>query len=197
MQIDDFTLFHQTRKSNRGGGVAIFVNNGFPAQINPNLSPFVDNIIESITVDIMLKKKKITVCSLYRPPNNSSNSTDRFFTEFGSLLNSMYRNDCPYFLLTDSNFNLINIHNCPNSSNYMEICHNNGFFQHIQKATRISGVHFSLIDHIFTKNVTSSATTGTLLSDISDHFFTFIALSNLKTRSPQREIKKGTFPPLT
>ena len=66
--------------------------------------------------------------------------------------------------------------------------HNNSFLQLVRKATRIQGKHFSLIDHICVKNDQNPYLTGTLISDISDHFFNFISLSSTK-KSTQNSTK--------
>ena len=51
VQINDFTFFNSTRKLNRGGGVGIYVRNGFSAKINKQLSPFLENIFECLSID--------------------------------------------------------------------------------------------------------------------------------------------------
>jgi hypothetical protein len=54
---------------------------------------------------------------------------------------------------------------------------NNGFTQCITKATRINNKSFSLIDHILTNSGQGDVVSGTVNSDISDHFVTFVLLS--------------------
>jgi hypothetical protein len=62
----------------------------------------------------------------------------------------------------------------------MDIVTNNGFSQIITKATRIQNNQFSLIDHILTNN-SNIQLTGTIISDISDHFITFVVPNVTKT----------------
>ena len=47
----------------------------------------------------------------------------------------------------------------------------NGFLQLITKATGIQGISISLIDHITTNSLSSKNDVGTIVNDISDHFF--------------------------
>jgi hypothetical protein len=54
---------------------------------------------------------------------------------------------------------------------------NNGFTQCITKATRIVNNSYSLIDHILTNSGQGDVVSGTVISDISDHFVTFVLLS--------------------
>ena len=88
-----------------------------------------------------------------------------------------------YLLFLDSNFNLLNIKHNNHEKTYLETLHNNGFLQLIKKATRIANNSFSLIDHICAKNTNFKITTGTIISNISDHFITFISLSAIPKKN--------------
>ncbi|MBM3938999.1 MAG: hypothetical protein FJ333_10175, partial [Sphingomonadales bacterium] len=71
------------------------------------------------------------------------------------------------------NINLLKILHDNFASNYLNATLLNGFVQLIFKATRIQGKQFGLIDHILTNTTYPSMTSGVIISDISDHFFTF------------------------
>ena len=105
----------------------------------------------------------------------------------------MSRNDTTYLIFSDSNINLLKLNHCKLAQKYLETVHNNGFRQLIQKATRIQGNSYSLIDHILIKNTNLETTTGTIPTDISDHFFTFSALNNTHKQTVQREIALRDF----
>ena len=92
----------------------------------------------------------------------------------------MNKNSSPYFIFSDSNFNLLKLEQCTHSQRYLEVIHNNGFLQYMGKATRIQGVHYSLIDHIYCKNEPGVLTPGTIISDLSDHFINFISVASGK-----------------
>ena len=83
----------------------------------------------------------------------------------------------------DANINLLKINNCTTAARYLETIYSNGFNQKIGKATRIIGDSFSLIDHVLYKTESTNISSGTILSDFSDHFTNFIAIpkSKLKT----------------
>ena len=65
--------------------------------------------------------------------------------------------------------------NCSKTKEYFENSLSHGFLNTITKATRIDGESFSLIDHIFTNKIDRSES-GVILSDITDHFLTFISI---------------------
>ena len=193
VQIKDFTFFCKTRSNCAGGGVGIYVRNEYAAKVNPHLSPFIEKNIESISVEIKFKNRKISITSLYRPPNNSSPDTDLFFDNYENLLNLMNKNDTNYIILTDSNFNLLKLPHCKLSQKYLEITHGNGFLQLIKKATRIQSTSFSLIDHILSKNEKFEMETGVITEDISDHFFTFCSFKEKAPTPKQPTITKRNF----
>jgi hypothetical protein len=89
-------------------------------------------------------------------------------------------------LCLHANINLLKVNNNVNSQLYLETVYSNGFSQQIGKATRINGDSFSLIDHILTKSNDNISRSGVILSDISDHFITFISVKkHVKENVPQ------------
>ena len=78
--------FKLRSSSTQGGGVGIYVKNLLPFKVLPNLSVFIDKVVETIFVEISLpKNKKIIVGSVYRPNSNillsRKNSNFRFFSK--------------------------------------------------------------------------------------------------------------------
>ena len=68
----------------------------------------------------------------------------------------------------------------------MDTIHTNGFVQCIHKATRIQNKSRSLLDHILTNSQSKAISSGSFISDISDHFLTFIQLPlNCKNEKPK------------
>ena len=75
----------------------------------------------------------------------------------------------------------------------MNTCISNGFLQLVCRATRIQNDHFSLIDHILTNTHERALVTGTIVSDISDHFINFVQLDHCKTRTKPKVVSKRSF----
>ncbi len=68
----------------------------------------------------------------------------------------------------------------------------NGFIQLITKATRIQGASRTLIDHILTNSNRDSYKAGVFVTDISDHFITFIELPvNVKPTQIKPVLKRN------
>ncbi|MFN9907579.1 MAG: hypothetical protein ACK56F_15890, partial [bacterium] len=68
---------------------------------------------------------------------------------------------------------------------YMNMLFACGYLQGIFKATRIQNNSKTLIDHIHFNNIRTNIQSGVIISDVSDHFFTFIC--------PQSSNHKPTF----
>jgi hypothetical protein len=93
--------------------------------------------------------------------------------KFSLLWSDLNATNKVFYLFLDANINLLNLH-LPDVSNYMNTILENGFLQTITKATRMHNDSKSLIDHILSNSRNLHFITGTLVSDISDNFFTFI-----------------------
>ena len=193
LKIPHFELILKQRDRGRGGGVGFYIRNDLPKKIINNLSPFIEGVLECLTVEITLSKKKILLTSFYRPPNNSKIATDEFLLNFENLLNTLDRNDFPYFIFGDANINLLKINNCSIAQRYWELFHNNGFTNSIFRASRIQDLTYSLIDHILCRNEPVNTSAGVIPYDLSDHFFTFLTFSLEKTRFVQKITKYRDF----
>jgi hypothetical protein len=58
-------LFYKCRAIGRGGGVGIYVKVGIKATIHPN-TLFMDNVLETLLLDVCLNKKTYVIGSVYR-----------------------------------------------------------------------------------------------------------------------------------
>lgn len=79
LKIENFDLIFKQRSGGRGGGVGFYVRSDLSPKVLNNLSPYIENIFECLTIEITLSKKKINLLTFYRPPNNNKTSTDEFF----------------------------------------------------------------------------------------------------------------------
>jgi hypothetical protein len=98
---------------------------------------------------------------------------ESFQAIFGELLHNLSNRRLPSYVFIDSNIDLLNLH-AEHSKNYLNTILSNGFLQLTMKGTQIKNQSKSLIDQILTSSKCDVFHTGTVVSDISDHFFTFI-----------------------
>ena len=79
------------------------------------------------------------------------------------------------------------------SHQYLNSIFSHGFIQTVSKCTRMQNQSKTLLDHIITNSHNSNFTTGTLLSDISDHFPTFILNSKVRNHAEQKHVNARIF----
>ena len=116
--------------------------------------------------------------------------TNNFLETLDEHLSNLSLLNLKAFAFLDANINLINIDRNQYASMYLDIVHSNSFLQTINKATRIQGNSYSLIDHILINNVDNAkVNTGVVLTEISDHFLTFV-VSNVHKVKPLQTSKK-------
>ena len=125
-------------------------------KVNDELSVFVENEFECLTIELIINRKKLLLSNIYRSPTLSNNlslaeHTDSFINHFDTHLHNLSFLNYDTYVLTDSNINLLKLNHSQTIALYLETIYSNGFLQKVGKATRISGQSYSLIDHILTK----------------------------------------------
>ncbi len=160
-------------------GVGFYVRNGIQAEVIEDLSPFENKIIEALTIRITYPdNKSMLLTSIYRSNGILANVTpsqqlDRFMDKFSQLLSDLSVTQKMSYVFLDSNINILNLHS-PDIAKYLNCIFSKGYLQIIQKATRLQNDAKSLIDHILFNSGDLEICSGTLISDLSDHFFTFV-----------------------
>jgi hypothetical protein len=173
-------LIFKKRHGMRGGGVGFYIRNHLNAQVIDELSPFENKIIEALTIKMSYPDNKhVLLSSVYRSNGPILNVTqnqqiDTFLNNFSELLQNIQSKKLESYVFIDSNIDLLNLRQ-QNAVNYLNIILEKSFLQGISKATRIQNNSKSLIDHILFNSNGTDFLSGTIVSDVSDHFFTFIA----------------------
>ena len=160
----------------RGGGVGFYVRDNLVFRHLPNYSLFIPKIFECLTIEVDLGSGKTTFTSIYRSPSDNSELINEFISKLDQLLFELSSSYQASYICLDSNINSLILPQNPNHLKYFSTISKNGFIQCITKATRIAGNSSSLIDHILINSSLEEITSGTIISDVSDHFFTFLQL---------------------
>jgi sarcosine oxidase/L-pipecolate oxidase len=192
------TSFTSTAQPIEGGGVGFYIKNSITHKLHDDLSPFIDNVFEAITIEAKIHKKTYILSSIYRspnPPHNMTNAlqTTTFISQLDNLLSQLNSKKLNTYLFLDSNLNLLLTNTDATVSNYHDTILNNGYLQTITRATRIHNNHSSLIDHILTNSPSTNTHSGILVSDISDHFFTFTLPDYQKKREAPKTYSARNF----
>jgi hypothetical protein len=113
--------------------------------------------------------------------------------QFSQLLSDINDTKKRSYVFLDANINILQLHSLE-SANYLNCILSKGYLQIITKASRIHNDSKTLIDHVLSNSVGTEICSGTLIGDISDHFFTFVAPCVSPTPKQQhRTVSKRTF----
>jgi hypothetical protein len=159
--------------------VGFYVRKGLNAEIIENLSPFENKIIETLTIRLSYPNNKTVLLScIYRSNGPIANVTaslqlERFMEKFSQLLSELKATNKQSYVFLDSNVNLLQLQQ-QDAANYLNSIFEKGYLQIVTKASRIQNNSRTLIDHILTNSKSLNICSGTLISDVSDHFFTFV-----------------------
>jgi hypothetical protein len=118
------------------------------------------------------------------PNVTQSQQMDRFMDMFATLLSDLKNSNLHSLVFTDSNINLLQLESS-DASNFMNCLFTNGYLQCISKATRFQNNNATLIDQILTNSRELEMYVGTLISDVSDHLFTFVMPHSLTPNNKQ------------
>ena len=148
---DGYSSFLCSRLNQTGGGVALYINETLQPNYLPNKSKCIHNCAEIVTVEVTLATgKKVLVSCVYRAPNTNVDILSDFFLE-------ILRNNRNKTIYLCGDFNIDLLQSDKNNSTL------------ITRPTRITCQSKTLIDNIFTSDVTSHIQSGLLINDTSDH----------------------------
>ena len=188
--IDDLLIegFHPPiiqepfRKSNRGGGLAIYVNERVCEVDDIELidlgqgHPNSDGEFMFVKINECKKvKKSVIIGTVYRSP---SRQPQKFNDLLETVLHTLDRHKNKHILLLgDFNIDLIKHDSDINSQNLIDTTTNYGFIQLISRPTRITDHSASLIDHIYSNKINKVISSSVVTHDISDHLATLCTIS--------------------
>lgn len=126
VQIPNYSFIHHQRSSCRGGGVGFYIRNSISYRIIDELSQFIDEVFESLTIEAKICKRTYHLTSLYRshnPPKNISGQEQmlQFSIYLESLLSGINRKKLNGYIFSDSNINLLNFNSDNTASCYHDL----------------------------------------------------------------------------
>ena len=177
VKIPNYMLISNHQSNCKGGGTAILVQNDILFKSHKDLDIFQEKTIESVFIEISSKSgKKITVGSLYHPPNNTP-------LEFTTKLNEItckikLEKDKEVILGMDHNLDLLKSGTHKSTQLFLEDLLDKNMLPIITRPTRITQNSTTLIDNIFvSEKLYHFFEFAVIISDMSDHL---PALSLLK-----------------
>ncbi len=81
VNIPGYQFVHRHRTANKGGGVGFYIKNAITYKHIAELSTFVDNVFESITIEAKVHNRTYMLSSVYRSPNPPANMSTNTQTQ--------------------------------------------------------------------------------------------------------------------
>ena len=163
-EISNYKSHHVVRHDKKGGGVTVYVLNGYDSFKNQSLS-FTNVYMEQIAVNVKINQTNYLILGLYRIPDSNCNL---FIDHVDELLAN--RNTKNFILAGDMNIDILKKSN--NSINYLNVMFANGFNLCNNLVTRINQENIknsSLIDHIWANTLFNKVESITFDYNLSDH----------------------------
>ena len=192
--INDISLvgFHApftkkpNRVTNRGGGLAIYVNlrvceEEYLELIDIVPDDSVNNFsMECMFLQIKLKltnngQKSYVIGNFYRSPSTNPTSS---LDQLENILTKLDRHKNKHIVLVgDFNIDLLKHEQDNTSQTLINSTIGHGFCQVISRPTRITDHSATLIDHIYSNQIHNICKSGIITHDISDHLATYVNIA--------------------
>ena len=167
----------------KSGGVALLVKRNIQHVCLDEITSRSENY-ETLGIEIETMKEKITIIATYRHPKHEYES----FLEWMKACSDRVNHKNNLVILGDININLLNDDNL-HIVNYKQEILTESWIPCILLPTRVTETTATLIDHIYLRNTRKSSISkieGILVTDISDHFGTFIIFKNSQVLNIER-----------
>jgi len=165
----------QNRRNKHGGGVMTYVHKNIEKYKINSAFNLLDEYNHCLATEITINNITSLILNVYRSP--ASNNIN-FLPLLEEKINKLGNKQC--YILGDFNYNLINLSNHEPTEEYFDMLTQHSFKPLITKPTRITNNSQTLIDHIWTNQISSDTKTSShiLITDITDHLPCFTATFN-------------------
>ena len=179
VDIKNYKLF-STPTLSKNGGTAIYVRDLFDSFERSDLK-ITNKYFESTWIEIKNKKSKNILCgTIYRHPNENANEHQVFLEYLDSALSKTSKVNKEIYITGDFNIDLLKIESNIKCKNFYDLMCSYGLLPKIIQPTRTTETTATIIDNIFTNNLSANTISGNLLTDFSDHFGQFVSIRRVK-----------------
>ena len=175
--LDGYSPFY-TSTNTRKGGTALYVNSNYNPFERHDLK-FQCDLFESVWMEISNKSSKNIICGcIYRHPNHDL--TD-FLVYLESVLKTVSTEDKEVYICGDFNVDLLKLDDVNSYLNFYNLLCSYGFLPLIIHPSRVvENQTPSLIDNIFSNNISDEIMSGNIYFTLSEHFSQFASVKRDK-----------------
>ena len=173
-KLPNYDMFTNNRNT-RGGGNCIYVSQKYNAF---EMSDFkiLTSYLECLFVSFKLANKTYVMGSVYRPPG--SDYAQFMFQLEQTVQNIISTNrSAIMYIMGDFNVDLL-AHSSHQSAQFVSLMYSLGLTSLTLRPTRVATTSATLLDHIWTSDLTGLSCTGIILSNITDNFPVFCQVSS-------------------
>ena len=172
------------------GGVGLFIREGITHIPRDDISIFIPNVFESIFIEVINSNCKNVIVGVVYRPNSYPNADQELFSKtLFDILDTINNENKISVIMGDINIDLLKYKTDNKTNDYLDALVANGFLPKITKPTRITEHSATLIDHIYTNDLSTSYNSGIIITDLADHFGVF-TISHKTNSVYSSEVKK-------
>lgn len=176
--IAGYCFIAKSRTHKPGGGVGIYVCDSLTYKVRADLNFSSTDFVESVFVELVTLG--IVIGCVYKPPDTN---IDSFTSAFDDLLCTLDNQKKTSYIAGDFNIDLLKYESHAPTASFVNCLFSYSFFPLINKPTRITCETATLIDNIFTNDVSSRIFVPLLICcDLSDHLPVFVSSSRILSK---------------
>jgi len=175
------------------GGVGMYIKDNIISTLRPDLSIFIPHVIETLFVEINcpITNKQTIIGSIYRPNSPPLANINVFLENLYSIIELIEKENKSCFLMGDFNIDMLKINTHYTTKLFVDTMFAYGLTPHITKPTRITEHSATLIDNIFSNNITNeNSESGIIVTDVADHFGVLHIMNKVKKHKQSNSYKE-------
>lgn len=145
------------------------------------------NDVDFISIRLTMCQTNFTIGVIYRPPDQNLSLFNDAFNALLARVSSEKHNRC--FFAGDFNINLLNHDTHADTADFLNNIFAHYYYPTITRPTRFCATNSTLIDNIFTNNISEDFLNGIIVSEVSDHLPVFYILKEKQKNKFNTEYK--------
>ena len=184
-------IIFRCRDDDNREGVRLFIKDNICYKIRNDLSIFIPHVIETLFIEITENSKQgpnTVIGIIYRPNTPPRADIDIFCASLLDVIDIISNEKKRCMLMGDCNIDLLKYNTHDKTTEYVDNLLSRGIMPLIHYPTRVTHSTATLLDHMYTNNISLNSKSGIIVTDVADHFGTFhvvprksISYSNVPT----------------
>ena len=167
--IDGYTFVRKDRLNKKEGGLIMYARDGISYKRRKDL----EGPIETVCIEIKYSNRSISLTSVYRPPNNDSDSIQHWLSNMEESMYKIYSENKPTILMGDINIAIMSDKKDKLQESWISLTTDIQLNQIIKEPTRGTHTGETLIDNICVSDDLPVLYSSPIRYSISDHFPVF------------------------